>query len=287
MSGFYNELCTVHEVRSEYLDPLGLSSAVDDPLILSIIRSHSAAAARMSNRQFVPQVATRIFDVPPVWDRNIFSGIPRLDINDDLLEIDTLTNGDGTVVTSSQYVTYPLNRTPIHQIALKSTQGLLWQSTQGNKEGAISIAGVWGYHEDYTNAWQDTGATLQASLASSDTSATVQTGLVQAGFLIRLDLEYLYVSAVTTGSPNDTLTLVRAVNGSTAAAHNSDVSVQRWQTQVGLTIRTATAGTLRLRDNPIGDTIRIDGQTFQTPRGVLEYIDRSLRQQGLEKVGIG
>ena len=64
----------------------------------------------------------------------------------DLAEISTITNGDGTTVVSSDYVTNPRNDAPFYSVKLKGSAGLQWEyDTSGDAEDAISIAGIWAF----------------------------------------------------------------------------------------------------------------------------------------------
>lgn len=63
---------------------------------------------------------------------------------DDLAQVGTITNGDGTEVTAGQYVTEPRNATPYHAITLKSSAGIGWTYTS-YPENAIAISGRWAW----------------------------------------------------------------------------------------------------------------------------------------------
>jgi len=60
--------------------------------------------------------------------------------------ITTVTNGDGTVITSDYYVTEPRNAAPYYAIKLLASSGYTWATDDnGDPENAISIAGRWAY----------------------------------------------------------------------------------------------------------------------------------------------
>jgi len=98
----------------------------------------------------------------------------------------------------------------------------------------IYITGVWGWHEDYANAYADRDI-LQADINASVTTLTVADadGADEDGFtprfspgnLIRIDSELMDVVDVNTDT--NVLTVKRGVNGTTAAAHltGADVAV--------------------------------------------------------------
>ena len=59
-----------------------------------------------------------------------------------LAAITSITNGDGTSITSGQYVTEPRNEGPYHAITLKSSYAWTYSD---DPEDAIVIVGRWGY----------------------------------------------------------------------------------------------------------------------------------------------
>ena len=61
----------------------------------------------------------------------------------DLASATNVTNGDGVVVASTQYVTFPATG-PISELKLLHSSGKAWTYTT-DPENAISIAGKWGY----------------------------------------------------------------------------------------------------------------------------------------------
>jgi len=58
----------------------------------------------------------------------------------DLQSVDTLTNGDGTAVSSTSYWLEPRNKKPYRYIRLKSDESWVF-----NTDGEVSITGTWGY----------------------------------------------------------------------------------------------------------------------------------------------
>ena len=110
----------------------------DDRVIEDLIEAASRHFdVECGQRTFYGRTETRYFDVPP-------GRFLRLD--DDLISVTTLTNGDGTVLTTADYYLHPRNAAPYWEIRLKETSTYTWQSdTSGNYEGAISVLGSWGY----------------------------------------------------------------------------------------------------------------------------------------------
>lgn len=94
-----------------------------------------------AGRRFeVTQDSTRYFDARRDVDRELRT----LWLDDDLCQITSVTNGDGVLVTSTQYVTCPQNETPYYALRLKLNSDMVWTYDDA-PEGAIALAGRWGY----------------------------------------------------------------------------------------------------------------------------------------------
>lgn len=69
-------------------------------------------------------------------------------LDKDLAAINTITNGDSTLVTTGQYTVIPPNAIadgkPIEAIKLKASAGVQWTYTD-DPEGSIAISGKWAY----------------------------------------------------------------------------------------------------------------------------------------------
>lgn len=65
-------------------------------------------------------------------------------LDHDLCSITSITNGDGNLIPSTEYVTEPRNNTPFWRITLKRNSTYYWSYTT-SPENAISIVGKWAY----------------------------------------------------------------------------------------------------------------------------------------------
>lgn len=120
---------------------LGISGTGDDVLLISLLEHASKAVDSYTGRTFqATSDTTRYFDA---LGEHIIDGRTLL-LDDDLCSITTLTNGDGTVITSSYYTTAPRNSTPYYAIRLKDNSTYTWTYTT-SWESAISIVGKWAY----------------------------------------------------------------------------------------------------------------------------------------------
>jgi hypothetical protein len=271
---FYNTLITPYEVIHEMKDVQGTS---DDALMLKFVNDVSAQIARYADRHFVPRIQTRYFDAI----ENVRGYTLMFDA--DLLAATTITNGDATTVSASSYVTEPRNDTPYYGLKLKASAGLSW-TWQTDHENALSVLGVWGYHNEYADAWVQV-TTLAATVDS--TSATSMTltdaDAVRAGQLIKIDSEFINV-----GADNGTTIsgLGRGANGSTAAVHSIAAAVYAWQPvyEVRELAREGAAALYRLRANPLAESyVAQDGTQFVTPKDVGIWLRKRVVELGVKR----
>jgi hypothetical protein len=119
--------------------PVGVTT--DDVLLAKLILGVKGLIDDATCRTFEAVSATRKFDAPMDGRREI-----KMDI--DLLTVTTLTNGDGTVIASTEYILLPNNYTPKHTIKLRDFSSVMWLPSYAAPMGweqAISVAGTWGY----------------------------------------------------------------------------------------------------------------------------------------------
>jgi hypothetical protein len=212
-------LCTLAQAKTE------INTNVDgqDANIYNAIRDVSARVEQYKECEFEPLHTTRAFDA--IGGHIVDNGQTLL-LARPLLEIESIALGDGTALTTDDYILYPKYETPKTKIVLKSHT---WTAYEDAPEQANEIEAVWGYHTDYASAWVSL-STLAEDVTSSETAIDVTAlsgALFSPGMLIRFGStdDYARVTAVTT----DTLTVVRGQNGTTAAEHLTGVAVSYWQ----------------------------------------------------------
>lgn len=223
------DLTTLTNVRRTLLQQniTSVSDDDDDDMLKRFITQASALAHRRSGRTFVPYIDSRPID---------FYSAYHLNLDADLLAATTITNGNGNGISLSDIRYEPGNETPKWRISCKRSSGTTFQ-WQDDPEQAIEVAGIWGYHSDYANAWVDSLVDVPAGdLASDATTVIVSsvTGLdnqgqqaFEVGGLYRINSEFIKVVAIDTGTK--TLTIRRAQLDSTAAAHSEGDAIERWQ----------------------------------------------------------
>lgn len=110
---------------------------VDDVFIERLLERCSRELDGDTGHWFYADQQVRLFDTP----RGRI-----LELDQPLLEVTTITNGDGTTLAASEYNLYPLNGAHKTEIRLKQSSSALWQlASGGDTEGVISVSGQWGY----------------------------------------------------------------------------------------------------------------------------------------------
>ena len=225
----------------------GLSGSIstdtsDDAVITSLIENVSRYIDNETNRKFFPHIETRLYDVPN-------EGNPRqILVDDDLLEVITLTNGDDTVLTTTDYFLLPRNESPKFAIQLKDYSSVYWSADDnGSNEGVISVLGWYGYHADYTQrAWKSVGTTNAAVTDTTTASFSCTTGhAVLIDTITKINTE---IFMIKTSGTNTIVPDKRGDNGSTAATHLTAQTVYEWQVMAD--IRNAC---LQILDNVYSD----------------------------------
>jgi len=255
-------LTTLDHVRQHRR--LAATETDDNPLLQSFIRGISQDFVTALQRTPMPYVMTRLFD----YGGEYMKSARKLLLDEDLLAVTTLTNGDDSVVSSDDYVLIGANRYPKFGIRLKVNSGVTWLYDDDPEE-CISVAGTWGYVPHYaTNAWKDSGVNVPAGdMTASATSVELgenEGALFETGQYIRIESETIQVTAIS----DDTLTLSRGELGTTAAEHaeGEDIETFHQLEDIKAAVRELVAYRYKTKDQ-IGGRV----QVFQG--GVLQVQD--------------
>jgi len=208
------------------------SSTGDEVLVKQFAERASRQFERWCRgRKFYPRQETRYYDHPP--DDSV------LKLDDDLLAVTTFTTNNGsTTVSSGDYYLLCGNQyglTPYDRIVLRADGDQPNLLYSGTPQRANAVAGVWGYHEEWADAWQDSNDSIQDAGGINASATTITVGDVDgAGIygltprlkklqLLKIDSEYLYVTDYDTSA--NTLTVRRGMLGTTAASHDKDATI--------------------------------------------------------------
>ena len=215
-------LCTINQAKTEG-GVTDFANITQDSLWLDAIGKMSAWAIDLCVCSFEPVLDTVYYDVT---DDGITLDGQTLDLKARLLEVATITLADATSVASDKYLLLPRGHSPYTSIYLTNASGYVWTQYTDDLKAQIAIAGYWGQRSRYSqSAWSSVTVTAEA-LDATETGVDVSSvASLSAGQLIRVGSEYMRIASISTL----TLTVVRGVNGTTAAIHNSGDTVYLYQ----------------------------------------------------------
>lgn len=204
---------------------MNITGTADDTRLRQYIEAVSRAFDSYLGRHLYSLTATRRFSG---------NGRNRLLLPQDLIAVTSLkedTTGDATYDTtwaSTDYELAPYEAEPTGPAGRETTRpywaieinrrsnGTKTAFARGQKR--FELVGKWGYAETKV----DSGSLLNGALTAAATTATVDDGTdFEVAQTIMVDSEQMYVTAIST----NTLTVERGVNGTTAAAHDDDATV--------------------------------------------------------------
>jgi hypothetical protein len=220
-----NGYCGLVDIKKS-IDEDQLRSNVDfDNQALELLLFYSRMADRICNRTFFAYDATRYYDTDLETRKLIDEFISLSSVSystDDGDSYTSLTVTTDYVFESSYYD----NISPYDFIVLRES-GSLYRFPVSQR--GLKVVGTFGYLPAISPFYDSLDTLQDVSLSASATSITVSESngydsfgreyRFQAGHVIRINSEYLYVSKVD--YDNNKLTVVRGVNGSTASASHS------------------------------------------------------------------
>jgi len=244
-------LCTLAQFKTQRYGggTVETYSADDDATIDFYIQQASRMIVDEVLHQLpLPYVDTLKFDAPHTYEDGRVMGFDFINAyvlytGDDapLLEVTTLTNGDGTTIASSDYVLYPANNAVKSKIRIKSSAIETFDYTT-TWEQSITVAGTWGYVPHYDRAWFDSDKNIPAGgLSASATSFTFSTAsdasAYSTGDYIRVDAEVMLVTDSNTST--GVVTIERGVLGTTATTHDAATDIEQFRQHQQIMAETA------------------------------------------------
>jgi hypothetical protein len=210
-------LCTLADVVAEGKITGALSTS-DKAYLYALIEQVSARMETVELKTLLePRVATYYHDAIRT---PVSVGGDVLTLRYPLVGLTSVILGDGTDVTSSVQ-RRPRGAYPTLQLILTSRTLNFYQVGGNVPYDAIAVSGHWCYHPEWDNAWR-VADTLDTSINTSATSiATDNNNRLSAGMLLRIGTEYLRVL----DAHDDTATVERGVNGSTASTHLAGATI--------------------------------------------------------------
>lgn len=237
------------EFRNMKEVPADTVDAAGDALILSYLRRATRHIDRITRRHFFPVKEERSFAVPAEFFRFRYRYFTTADLwlDNDLLVADTVKTGPSddltTLTEGTDYELSPLNIDPKFGVYLIGTQ--TWNSAilsvidLNSRAPSIFVDGWWGYHEQYTRtAWVDTNQDIPSGdMTAIATTFTIPEAEslddegdtdIEVGNLLLINAEFMEVVSVVVATPNRTITVRRARNGTTATTHDEDDDISKW-----------------------------------------------------------
>ena len=216
-------IATLNELR-RHLHLADRDSADDDELMRTL-QEASHLIESLTGRRFCPHLETRSISLDPANRRELI--LPA-----DLLELRAISDGGGPI-DIAEIVLLPADRDAPASILRRLDDGP-FNSSDGGAD-AISVSGVWGWHDRWSTAWRDSGDAVGDSALMADASlinvgdaaAADEDGgrpRFQIGHLLRIDREYLRVTAIDPARQQ--LTVRRGVQGSAAGSHEQGSRIQ-------------------------------------------------------------
>lgn len=217
---------TVDDLRARMF-PAGDTDTSDNARLLQKLRAATANIEHYTQREFMPWIATRQFD----WKSaklTTFEGY-------DLVQLTSIVDEGGvgntvlpaaTILLGGKTSNAADTNGPYYGAEIDIAKGsFLTYITERRK--AIWVTGVWGWHDDYANAWKPSVDSPTSNVLIGDTTITVnnatgadgwgQSPRFSPGNLIQIDNEWMQVIGVS----GNALSVVRGQQGTAAAAHNS------------------------------------------------------------------
>ena len=250
-------LCTLAEVQREIKDRNG-SDQFDNNWIIDNIPLVSARINVKSRLRFVPYYEEYVYDA---FGPHIDDTYRKIDIARPLLYPTQVINAlKATLVLGVDYTTIPQDG-PAFQLQMINNTFYGWSYGFGWGSWlylapiqwlrAIKVTGIWGYRTFYPQeGWVGSGVTITSDIDDHQRSFTVsnvsgyddnaQSPAISVGNVIQVGdnttaqaWEWMQVVAVTNnGIPaNDTVTVVRGLNGSTRQAWTATTPVSTWSVQ--------------------------------------------------------
>lgn len=221
------------------------TSTTDDPILLNNLRIVSRRldrlfAARLSTDRTPHYFAPYIAELYLPFDRTLINSVQyTYRLPWPLLALSAVTIGTESAAVGSVVEAWPTIRAPYPYLRLMD--GSTWYDFCPDDYEAtlIQVTGTWGLNTNWANAWLSVDTVQDDPLSASGTSLTLsdvdqtdaygRTPAISAGALLRIESEYLEVTATNTST--NVATVRRGVNGSTAAAHVQTTAVEVFQVE--------------------------------------------------------
>ncbi|MCY3917279.1 MAG: hypothetical protein OXG49_14825 [Chloroflexi bacterium] len=206
---------------------LGDGDSGSDDALLRALQDASHLIESATLRRYCPRVET--LEVKP--DR---SNPSALILPDDLLELRAV-NDDGGAIDLADLVALPRQGDEPASILQLKPGAVLRLGL--SPVGSVSVSGVWGWHDRWSQAWRDSRDQVSEhalSVSATQLDVTDSEGADEyggrprfhVGHLLRVDGEYLRVTAIDRST--NRMTVLRGVAGTRATAHLRGAKIETY-----------------------------------------------------------
>jgi hypothetical protein len=267
---------TFEELKQYFANSDGRDLTVDDNILKAFCVKASRKLDMAARRRFFPIFETVTYNQP--------FNVKCLEIDEDLLKVFSVitNNGDTTLDSSVYYLACGdnTNLQPYDRIRILSDEGDTFTHS-GTIEKANTISGLFGYHEDFANAWADLDTVQDDPLTALSTTLTVTDvdGLDEYGIDVKFKIQQLirlgedgdtpaemcYITSLN--AQTNTLTVIRGVNGTEAVEHlqGTKVYIYRPQPEIVEALQILATHSYR-RKNSVGN---VDDRAMASQTGIL------------------
>ncbi len=227
-----NLLATPTEIKAALPDAIRAATTAYDAAITRLASEVSRFVVNHCHRDFHPTLATRYFRGSGRCAQRVddLLSVTSVSISTDGGDTYTALSGTDYFGTVEGDANSPKSYT--HLELAENGDYTYWPTGQKS----VKVVGVWAYTDDRATCWEDSLDTVENNpLTSGGTSITVNdddgvdlwgfTPRFQAGQLARLESEYVEVTAAATNA----LTVARGRNGTTAAQHALNTTIELWR----------------------------------------------------------
>jgi hypothetical protein len=201
---------------------LGISGTTDDTSLLQSLEMASRSIDTFCGRYFYITSETKQYR----GQGN------RLFFNEDLLSITTLTTlkddrSTDKTWASTDYELFPLGDTVYPKEYIELADNTTAGSFASGIKRGVQLVGLFGYgNGNSTTPYLSATTTNDGSFGATDTTFTATAGAnLNIGETLLIDSEQIYITGIST----NTITVQRAMNGTTGASHSTGATVNVYQ----------------------------------------------------------
>lgn len=245
-------------------------NTIRDAQIDRIIAARSRSIENLTNRIFVPYIATKKYEWPPHQTSSSY----RMWLNNDLLSVTSISlraeDDSPETLPASGYFLEPYNDgPPYRRIELNAETSYIFGGGQ-TWQRSVSIVGLWGY----TQNTEQVGTLSAAISTTTATTITVSdSSLIGVGDSLVIDSERFFVSdKVTAGTGVINMAAITADVADKNIVVSDATKLQKGEI---ITIDSERMYVQEVNDNTITVRRKYDGSTLATHASGTEFYDKS------------